>query len=180
MASMIHTLFWNDLEEILKHYYLSRTELAHDHIHAATGLNRLFVIRLVKHAAWTSAFEVGCDEILRWKIVLTFQSRRQQTTASAKSGRGKMFALLTELHRKSAADMVVFSGLLQVQVEHGESLFSSPSPELLAKEKQKADQGYCETAFWNCSDLCKLFLCMTTCCISCQRVWVFVGESATL
>ena len=27
------------------------------------------------------------------------------------------------------------------------------SPELLEKEKQKAKQGYCETALWNCNDL---------------------------
>jgi hypothetical protein len=27
------------------------------------------------------------------------------------------------------------------------------SPELLAKEKDKAKQGYCETALWNCNDL---------------------------
>jgi len=29
----------------------------------------------------------------------------------------------------------------------------SVSPELLEKEKQKAKQGYCETALWNCNDL---------------------------
>ena len=28
------------------------------------------------------------------------------------------------------------------------------SPELLSKEKQKAKNGYCETALWNCTDLC--------------------------
>jgi hypothetical protein len=27
------------------------------------------------------------------------------------------------------------------------------SDELLAKEKEKAKQGYCETALWNCNDL---------------------------
>jgi hypothetical protein len=27
------------------------------------------------------------------------------------------------------------------------------NPELLAKEKEKAKQGYCETALWNCTDL---------------------------
>lgn len=30
------------------------------------------------------------------------------------------------------------------------------SPELVAKEKVKAKQGFCETALWNCTDLCKL------------------------
>ena len=29
------------------------------------------------------------------------------------------------------------------------------SPELVAKERVKAKQGYCETALWNCTDLCE-------------------------
>lgn len=32
------------------------------------------------------------------------------------------------------------------------------SPDLVAKEKMKAKQGFCETALWNCTDLCKLCL----------------------
>jgi len=38
-----------------------------------------------------------------------------------------------------------------------DSVFASKliiSPELVAKEKVKAKQGYCETALWNCTDLC--------------------------
>ena len=38
-----------------------------------------------------------------------------------------------------------------------DSVFASRlviSPELVAKEKSKAKQGYCETALWNCTDLC--------------------------
>ena len=66
-----------------------------------------------------------------------------------------MFALLAEVHRKSSADVLVFTGLFQGQAEHSESLFAQASPELMAKEKQKADNGYCETAFWNCTDLCE-------------------------
>ena len=30
------------------------------------------------------------------------------------------------------------------------------SPELIAREKSKAKQGFCETALWNCTDLCEL------------------------
>ncbi len=38
-----------------------------------------------------------------------------------------------------------------------DSVFASKliiSPELVAREKVKAKQGYCETALWNCTDLC--------------------------
>ena len=33
------------------------------------------------------------------------------------------------------------------------------SPELVAKEKAKAKHGFCETALWNCTDLCELLRC---------------------
>jgi hypothetical protein len=36
---------------------------------------------------------------------------------------------------------------------HSMLAVASISPELLEKEKQKAKQGYCETALWNCNDL---------------------------
>lgn len=37
------------------------------------------------------------------------------------------------------------------------------SPELLNREKAKARQGYCETALWNCTDLCERPYFATAC-----------------
>mmetsp|Transcript_13716 Transcript_13716/g.21419 ORF Transcript_13716/g.21419 Transcript_13716/m.21419 type:complete len:91 (+) Transcript_13716:215-487(+) len=61
-----------------------------------------------------------------------------------------MFALLVQLQGKSGAEGLI-SSLLPTQ-----SLDETvQSPELIAKEKQKAEEGFCETALWNCTDLCE-------------------------
>ena len=74
-----------------------------------------------------------------------------------------MFSLLVHLHSGSAgsADVLASSGSTLGDYSKGDEFaghsmlvnVSILSPELLEKEKQKAKQGYCETALWNCTDL---------------------------
>lgn len=66
------------------------------------------------------------------------------------------FALLVELHKQSKGD-AFFAGLLQTStlaLGVGEEL-AKPSADTIAKEKTKAQEGYCETYLWNCTDLCE-------------------------
>ncbi|EKX44133.1 hypothetical protein GUITHDRAFT_109916 [Guillardia theta CCMP2712] len=71
-----------------------------------------------------------------------------------------MFALLVQLHK--VGDIAVTQFLsTSTQIESAgdtESLdvagsIPTISPELMAKEKDKAKQGFCETGLWNCTDL---------------------------
>ena len=79
-----------------------------------------------------------------------------------------MFQLLVHAHQSSAlggADLMTGAPSSQGLAAYrdggddfaGHSMLASVapliSPELLAKEQDKAKQGYCETALWNCNDL---------------------------
>jgi hypothetical protein len=82
-----------------------------------------------------------------------------------------MFAILARLQvaavgdamyaRRSGGSQALTSALEAASgggsLGSSDSVFASRlviSPELVAKEKSKAKQGYCETALWNCTDLC--------------------------
>ena len=107
----------------------------------------------------------------------------QRFTPESKSGvyRG-MFALLVSLHHGSDLFTELTGG--SVITGHDAEATSQLSPELIAKEQNKAKQGFCETYLWNCTDLCKssvLFVCMQTLSNSrpfllCFNVWMDVDE----
>lgn len=67
-----------------------------------------------------------------------------------------MFALLVHLNKSSDLFTELTGGTTALHTKTDEaSIPPIPSPELIAKEKRKARNGFCETYLWNCTDLCK-------------------------
>ena len=72
-----------------------------------------------------------------------------------------MFSLLRLAHNGDMVMMDLFSAsptqslasVASTDDFASHSMSIAVSPELLEKEKEKAKQGYCETALWNCNDL---------------------------